>query len=80
MAFLANEIAYHFAKVVDETAAGKNVHSREVFRASWVIMVAMDGENGNAYVQVWILEVDAPAAAVTAVHLPILWKRLQKTR
>ena len=62
--------AHHFAKVVDETTAGKNVHSREVLRASWVIMIAMDGENGDADVQIWILEIDAPAEADTACHRP----------
>ncbi len=53
---------HHFAKVIDEPAAGENVNCREVLCASWVIMIAMDCEYGDADIQVWVLKIDTPAS------------------
>ena len=57
---------YHFAKVIDQTAAGEDVHSREILCTGWVIMIAMDGEYWDANVQIGILKVHPPAPAPTS--------------
>jgi hypothetical protein len=48
---------HRLAKVVDQAARGQDVHSRQVFCTPRVVMVPMDGEDGQAHVQVGVLVV-----------------------
>lgn len=55
------------AKVVEEISCGKNINSREIGAASWIIVVAMDSEHRESDVVIWVLVVDAPVSRIVSL-------------
>lgn len=53
--------SHSFAEVVDQACGGQEVHSGQAVGPRRVVMVAMDGEDGQPHIDVWVLEVHMPA-------------------
>jgi hypothetical protein len=51
--------SHHFPKVVDEAAAADEVHRRQVVGPGRVVVVAVDGEHGQADINVGVVKVHA---------------------
>jgi hypothetical protein len=48
------------SKVVDEATGAQNVHRRQVVGPGGVVMIPMDGEDGEPNVQIGVQEVGLP--------------------